>query len=195
MKLKTIFGVFAPMVLLSLCTGTGGCPEPVAVPFNFKKVEAIAPESEFPEQISLRIKLSDTAHWEPYRPLRLGSIGLTRAYGITCVEPIYPIPEESIQSIHVTTLNRISSALPALSNVTGHFYTLTEEFLYVPLERFIENPDLGWVRFHNHIPYNEFRMYLRKRVENSEARFVVSITLSNGTLLTDTTNTIRITQN
>jgi len=196
MKLKNILGVFLPMIFLSLCIGPGGCPDPVAVPFDYKKLEAIAPETALPEQIVIRIKLSDTIQWEPYRSFRMANLGISRAYGgITCDEPYFPRPEDNIQSIQVTTLNRVSTALPALSNVTSQFYTLTEGFLYVPLARFIENPEMGWVQFSNRIPYNEFRMYFRERIENSVARFVVSITLNDGTVLTDTTNTTRITQN
>jgi|GEM_PF-1210674 hypothetical protein len=198
MKIRNILVMLTPLLLLEFCIGS--CPDPQPVPFNYTGMETFVPEITFPGEISVKIRLSDTVPWEPWRERGLAHFGFPRAYGLTCEDPYFPVPNQIITGIQIKTLHHISNAFPALSDVSAGFYGLEEGgFLFVKLNDFIGNQANFRARLLHHEfqsrPFSEFRLYLRERVENPTARFVIQVALSDGSSLVDTTRAITITPN
>lgn len=190
--------MLTPLMLLEFCIGY--CPDPQPVPFNYTRMETFVPETTFPSEVSVRIRLSDTVPWEPWSDRRLVHFGFPRAYGLSCEDPFFPVPNQIITGIQIKTLHHISTAFPALSDVSNSFYGLEEGgFLFVKLNDFIWNRANFRARFLHHEfqsrPFSEFRLYLRERVENTTAQFVVQVALSDGSSHIDTTRAITIKPN
>jgi len=198
MKKRNILCILSPMLLVGLCIG--GFPDPVEVRFNYSKIETFVPENAFPGEVSVRIRLSDTARVQYPFSYRLGQLGISRAYGLSPPDPFFYVPNQRVASIQIKTLHHISTAFPALSDVSAGFYGLEEGgFLFVKLNDFIGNQANFRVRFfHQEFqsrPFSEFTIYLRERIENPTARFVIQVAFSDGSSLIDTTRAITITPN
>ena len=195
MKIRNVFCVFVPTLLLAFC-GTGVCPDPTEVRFNYSKILTFAPENAFSREVSLRIRLTDTTRVHYPFPSGLGHLGIPKAYGFSCPDPFFYVPNQRITGVQIKTLHNISPDFPVLSDVSNSFLAFPDEgFLFITIDEFIRYHLGIRVRFPENIPYSEFQIYLKERVDYPIARFVVTVSLSDGSLLSDTTRTINITSN
>ena len=195
MKIRKILCVFAPTLLLAFC-GTGVCPDPVEVRFNYSRILTFAPENAFGGEVSLGIRLTDTTRVDYSLPFGLAQLGFQKAYGLSCPDPFFYVPNQTITGVRIKTLHKISPAFPAFSDVSNSFFALPNEgFLFIPVDEFIRYHWGIRVEFSDDIPFSEFQIYLRERIDHPFARFVVTVSLSDGSQLSDTTRTINITSN
>lgn len=102
-------------------------------------------------------------------------------------------PLQQIENISIVALYDISDDIPANTDVTQYFYFGMEDYsspgdLYVSWNELYESMT-GKIYSSR---MESFSLYLTKNVENGSARFIISMELSDGRFVSDTTALIHI---
>ena len=187
MKIRNIILVLIIIVAIRSCTGC--CGDPMEIPFDFLKIETIAAETMYSEEVFFKVDISDTAHLYYGSNCKNYGFGYTSAYALSCEDAIY-ISNQQVTEIQIETLFPISSEITAGSNVSHLFYS--RDFLYYPLQELVSK-GLNKRVYTN--PKSSFTIFLKEKVENSVAQFVIMLEFSDGSSLTDTTSVITIIPN
>ena len=99
-------------------------------------------------------------------------------------------PSQEIIKISIITLEDISDEIPADTDVTENFVCQSKsDYLYESVETFVEKLNATFISFQ---PFNPIRIFLKDKVENDQARFVVFVYLSDGRVISVVSDLIQI---
>lgn len=196
---KKVLVLIAAVTLLRIISGCGDCPDdPVFFEFSDLSIsnldnsgawgEGTSSDSMFDEAVSFRIMIN--GYFEPvkFQSSFLSSTGFSSCYAFECeqiLEPIHPIVSTTI-----TTLYPIDNSILENSDVSNLFVASESSLgnLYQPLNSYIAG-----LKDKLYFDFSEsFNIYLKSKVLNDKARFIISIRLDNDSIISDTTNTIYI---
>jgi len=108
-----------------------------------------------------------------------------------CECPKLFLPDEQISSIKINTLKDINSKIKSGQEISGLFVAKNRNtFLYLEIEDLLKSMK-GSVT--SGLPGYRVAVYLKEKIDNSEAQFEVSVTLSNSKVLKMKTKVIKIT--
>lgn len=185
MKLTNIIIVLITIIAIRSCSGC--CEDPPEIPFDYRKMEIETVENMFSEKVFFEITISDTIRnyyaGQSYKP----NFGFTNAHALSCPDPVY-ISNQQLKKIQVETLFPISSQIPAGQDVSSYFYGRSK--LYISLDELIASMSNVYYQ-----PQTSFTLFLKEKVENENAQFVITLNFSDGSVLIDTTKMINIIAN
>lgn len=204
---QVLVTIFIIQLLFSLLFTFHGCvcSEP-AVLFNIDSISirnidnsgthAFVTESNTMHScaVAFSVKLADKnqdAYYYRSQGQAIGGTGFSTALAtsIDCY-PVY-VAKQRVVNVSVITLHNINSAIQSGSNVTDLFLARSEtdnRAMYSTIGNVLTQ--LNSQSFSR--PAFDFNLFLKVPVNNSIARFVLSVSLSDGTHLCDTTNLITI---
>lgn len=144
--------------------------------------------------VAFNVLISDTTLTENYaynQPLQ-SSIGFSTAQAWSCDCSMNYIPEPTIHSFNIYTNFDINDIVKAGDDVSNLFLAFDRKWsngdLYYELNEMINLANITA----SETPGILLRIFLKIPVDNSKAEFTIDITLSNGTKISQTTNTISI---
>lgn len=178
-----------------------------AMPFNFNKIniinldnsgdQAMTTNSDTmkPEAVAFEVALFDSLfnYFAAGPKVNFGGIGEAKAMKCDCALPYKA--NHYLTNISITTLYALSTEIADRSDVSGLFVarlTINSAFgssLYNSLESICSQSN---GKTYHDGGIESFGLYLKTKVENPEARFVITITFSDNLVLSDTTNLIHI---
>ena len=149
-------------------------------------------DTMYADAVALRLCLSDSlqpGHYYSSRSIMRELFSFQSTYAIPVTENY--IPQISVENIRIKTLTNIDNDIQAGDDITDYF-------LYVPYDYYTDSlyQDLNKaITRLNSIqckPWGEVILILRKTVQNTNARFEVSVALDNGETLSYTTELFNI---
>lgn len=197
---RKVLVLIAAVSLLRIISGCGDCPDdPVFFEFSDLSIsnldnsgawgEGTSSDSMFDEAVSFRILVNGY-----FGPVRLKSslgrqTGFSSCYAWSkCPEILKPL--HPISSLTIKTLYPIDNTIPENSDVSNLFVASQHyEKLYLSLPSLLK--DLKNKTYYDDFG-ESFNIYLKSKVLNDKARFIISIRLDNDSIISDTTNTIYI---
>ncbi len=206
--LKVLLVVFILQLLLSLFFTFQGCicQEP-AVHFNLdslsiKNIDHSGPSLIVTESntmhnaaVAFLISFTDKKFHYPYHAQRSISktylgFSVARATSYDC-DPVF-LARQKVVNVSVISLYGINPAIPAGSNVTSLFVARPTPYysggLYLTFDEIIKRLNSNTVNR----PEIQFQTFLKVPVISNQARFIFSVSFSDGTQLSDTTSLITI---
>ena len=132
------------------------------------------------------------------RVLRHGNADFTSFTPASAMSPEFRYhPRHRITGISIVTLEELSAGVPAGTDVTGMFvahvpHFIGLDFLYLKAE---ELPAVLDLDFYPGEPSLTFQLFCKQDITNNTAQFVITVTLSDETVLTATTNLITLLRN
>lgn len=192
--------------LIRIIPGCCDCDEPVTF-FSFNKtgITNLDNSGSFPVTIpsdtmpaaavAFEVSLYDSTGYWYYAALPVkSSAGFSRATAMSC-DCAYPVQARAhLTNISITTLFPISDQIAAGAEISGLFAASLRgnyagDGVYI-------TPEMLCSQTENKIYYDggieSFGLFLKPEVESPSARFALRFTLSDGSILTDTTALITI---
>lgn len=198
-------------LMLSCCSIFGGCEcnnPPIIYSLNVVEISSnnhsgligAIPDTDtmFCESVSFSVTLRDTNFYYPYyayKQVYRGLPGFTSSYAYSddC-DPLFSL-NEKIEKVEIITLFQINPSIPLGTDVAELFAAESSNYpnngLYATLTDVVNYLNTSISNF----PNISFEVFLKEKVENSSARFVFNLHLSDGRVLTDTTSLVVILQN
>ena len=197
--------VFSFIVFFSGCR----CNNPV-IPYNLDSLSIrnlynadnfptlTESNSMYSAAIAFSVTLADSNLQNPYYYTKCSipaTVGFTSSYATSMdCNPIF-VPNQRIVGINIVTLYSINSAVLSGADVTNLFLARSNNY----------NPELMYSTFEslfvklnsqpNEQPELNFNVFLKVPVVNTLARFALIVSLSDGTVLSDTTKLITVIPN
>lgn len=175
-------------------------------PFDFQNImiENLDNSGDWPvvtehnEMYSKAVAFSVTAFAEDIfvmnmlKQINLAGFNSAKAFSCDCA--VLFSANQKIEKITITTLFSISDQIPAMSNVTDYFVADSHErnnweTIYVDMDNIIShiNPETYYDS-----GSQDIQVFLKEEVKNDKAQFIIDLDLSDGRVLSDTTNLITI---
>ncbi|HPT14879.1 MAG TPA: hypothetical protein PK796_08840 [Bacteroidales bacterium] len=197
---KKLFVLIAAVSILRIISGCGDCPDdPVFFEFNEVSIsnldnsgawsQVTTSDSMFDEAVSFRVMID--GYFEPvkFQSSFLRNTGYSSCYAFSkCPEILKPL--HPITALTIKTLYPINNEIPANSDVSNMFVASESSWgnLYHPLtSHTVSLKDKIYYDFSE-----SFNIYLKSKVLNDKARFIISVRLDNDSIISDTTNIIYI---
>lgn len=196
---KKVLVLIAAVSLLRIISGCGDCPDdPVFFEFSDMAIsnldnsgawgEGTSSDSMFDEAVSFRVMIN--GYFEPvkFQSSFFRITGFSSCYAFDCEQILKPI--HPIVSTTITTLYPIDNSILENSDVSNLFVASESSLgnLYQPLNSYIAG-----LKDKLYFDSSEsFNIYLKSKVLNDTARFIISVRLDNDSIISDTTNTIYI---
>lgn len=103
-------------------------------------------------------------------------------------------PRQQITSVSIVTLEEMSTVIPAGSDVTEFFVAYLprhseSDFLYIRTDELVSMINRGYFPGE---PKVSFQLFCKNDIPGSRARFVISVTLSDDSILTATTGMLNL---
>jgi hypothetical protein len=191
--------------LIRIIPGCCECDDS-SMPFNFNKMDIInldnsgdraittSSNTMLPEAVAFEIALFDSlGYYYAYEPsLNMGGIGYAQAMSCDCSFPLKA--NQYLTNIRIISLYALNAEINAGSDVSGLFVAQptnnsSSGSLYSSLESTC-NQTNGKTYYDSGM--ESFGLYLTIPVENSQARFVISVIFSDNSMMSDTTRLITI---
>ncbi len=199
---KKVLVLIVAVSILRIISGCGDCPDdPVYFEFDGLSIsnldnsgawsQVATSDTMFNEAVAFGISITGYIGPERFKSSLLNSSGFSSCYafGSECPEILKPLHQ--LTAINITTLFPIDSATPANSHVSNLFVASDASYgnLYQSLTSLIEDIK---DKTYSDISEEAFNIYLKSKVLNDKARFIISMRLDNDSIISDTTNTIYI---
>ena len=177
---------------------------PVEIDFNYNKIDVVgidnsgqylnpnnAIDTMYADAVALSLSLCDSLQYGVYssRNIMQELFSFQSSYAMTVPENY--IPQNSVESIHIKTLLDINNDIRAGDDITDYFlYVSCDNYTY----GLYQDLDKGIDKFNSiqSAPGSGIVLVLKKTVQNTNARFEVSVALDNGDTLTYTTELFNI---
>lgn len=206
-SIKKIFLIIILFNISRIIVSCCDCPADI-VRFDFTMIDTkllrndsawtqtLESDTMYAESVAFKTYVSDSSayyfYYSNYCRQGFSLFPTAMAFSCDCSVPLKP--NHYVSDIRIKTLYDINASNKAQSDVTSLFYVPDPEssmpnIVYTEISNQLNGLD-SKVYFDD--PTEEFQLYLKTAVENDSASFEVSIILSNGTILTDTTNIIHI---
>ncbi|KAB2870771.1 MAG: hypothetical protein F9K37_04990 [Bacteroidales bacterium] len=199
--LLILVAVFLFKLMNSCCLIFGDCckNDPLPTSFNNIKISNVDNSKEYDvlttsnemkrAAVAFNVNVFDTNYYNYYSYAKSCSFGFSQAYAMECENPFAVITR--INCISITTKYDINSSIKAGEEVVNHFVAKTEFWslsgLYSTVDDVLDN-QRGVI----YEPWLDIRFYLKIPVENNIAQFDFQIFMSDGSVISDSTNLISI---
>lgn len=146
--------------------------------------------------VAFSISLTDTSQYWPYysSSVQRASFGYVSANATTVDCDPYFVANQKIVDVTIVTLYDLNSVILAGTNVTNLFLARSNSSYDGVMYSSFENLLTKLNSQSTFQPRINFNVFLKPPINNSVARFIFSVSLSDGTHLCDTTSLITIIQ-
>jgi hypothetical protein len=197
---KKLLILIVALFILRIIPGCFDCPDDVTY-FNFSDLtisnldnlgRETAVDTMYCEAVAFRLTLGGNSELKNSQLLQLQDMGFSSCYafGSECPEilkPVHPVVEVKI--ITLLAIDDETSAGADVSNLFVASYSSYEN-LYETLEEYVGG--LQNKTYSDFITAESFNIYLKNKVLNDKARFVITVRLDDNSTISDTTQTIII---